>query len=618
MKLERVDIHNFRSINETKCIVSNQVTVLAGRNETGKTNILEAISLLNSLKEFKDQDKPKDRADLEPGIHFTFTIEKSDFEFIEKSIIESQPNFLTFFNSMSKAPTDIIVTRKFNSENRLFKGGYFDYYSKVYNSSLLMILDELNTFIESLKSKKIDNNIIEMLSVTKPIEEKRINVKIEYLNQLNDSAILSLSEIKSIKECFQDFKDIIRMFELLHEKTGIVIPKVVLFDSFEDILPHQISIKQLIETKPHTKVQRIVMDLIKLAGINISEIGNYDVQKLTSILRKASKISSEDFGSHWNQEDIEIDIDVKGDSFLIWIKDKDDDYTFKPNQRSKGLQWFLNFFLRLQSQGEDERKIILIDEPGSYLHPKAQDDVLKFLEKLSEKNQIIFTTHSPFLIDTKKLTNVRLVTKPDLEKGTKIENNFNANSDRDTLTPIITAIGLDLSKGIEFASKWNILLEGVSDYHYLQSILEYLQKTEKYEFPNDEIRFIPSIGHTQISHILSILHGWGLGYVVLLDKKGTNRTYKVMKKDGIDDDLIMFVSNKPNESIEDLFTKTDTDKYKIKDFENKKDSLSKSIISKQFAEDTNKQSFTLNKTTITNFRNIFDKIKQKINQLENQ
>ena len=91
--------------------------------------------------------------------------------------------------------------------------------------------------------------------------------------------------------------------------------------------------------------------------------------------------------------------------------------------------------------------IILLDEPGPYLHPKAQNDILKALEILATSDQIIFTTHSPYLINPNTLERVRLVRR-DSKNCTVIQNQVHAAriGDNEVYTPIMTAIGLDLSK----------------------------------------------------------------------------------------------------------------------------------------------------------------------------
>jgi len=103
---------------------------------------------------------------------------------------------------------------------------------------------------------------------------------------------------------------------------------------------------------------------------------------------------------------------------------------------------------------ENIPNIILIDEPGLFLHAKAQEDVLSKLEDSAKKVQLIFATHSPYLLEADKLNRIRLIyhTKT---YGTRIENKVHALADKETLTPILTAIGLELNAGIASLDKVN-------------------------------------------------------------------------------------------------------------------------------------------------------------------
>ena len=144
--------------------------------------------------------------------------------------------------------------------------------------------------------------------------------------------------------------------------------------------------------------------------------------------------------------------------------------------------------------------MILIDEPGLYLHSKAQKDVLKVFEILSDESQVIISTHSPYLIDAQRLDRVRLILKDD-QTGTRIENKIHKDADTETLTPIMTAIGLDLSSDFSIAGKKNVLLEGISDYYFMQALRE--------QTKGNKANFIPCVGATKIPQLASLLIGWG-------------------------------------------------------------------------------------------------------------
>ena len=229
-------------------------------------------------------------------------------------------------------------------------------------------------------------------------------------------------------------------------------------------------------------------------------------------------------------------------------------------------------------------------------------------EELSKGNTLIFTTHSPYLIDPDKLNNVRLIIKN--RSNTEIINNFNNGfkADEDTLTPIITAIGLDLSRGIGFTKQKNVIVEGVSDYYYLQGILLGLEKSKKYKFPKD-VGFIPCIGHTKSLTIASILTGWELNdFIVLLDKKGTKDTKKKLEKDGIPENRILFAGKEKNDLIEEMFSQGDLDKYNLKS-----DDQSKSIIAKLFFNKMVSEEIQLSEETYNNFIGLLDNIQKAMN-----
>lgn len=264
------------------------------------------------------------------------------------------------------------------------------------------------------------------------------------------------------------------------------------------------------------------------------------------------------------------------------------------------------FLARLKAQGSEQNNLILIDEPALFLHAKAQKDVLSLLEEIaSDNNQVVFSTHSPFLIDTDKLNRIRLVTKDKTSKITLLENNFNKNADIETIAPIVAAIGLDISQGIIFSKKHNLVVEGTSDYYYLQAMRKYLVDNTEYNFPHD-MAFIPCVGESKITSVISLLVGYGLDYKVLLDEKGTRHTRNKLHAEGLDDKIIT-AGTASDESIEDLFSEKDRENYITSQGD-----LSKTLISKIFYEKVEKgEHKTFTQRTLNAFIKLLDNIKPK-------
>ena len=209
------------------------------------------------------------------------------------------------------------------------------------------------------------------------------------------------------------------------------------------------------------------------------------------------------------------------------------------------------------------------------------------------------------MIDPSKLGRLRLVTFNSKEKEIEL-NDFNAKADLETLTPIITAIGLDITKGLSFPNKKNIIVEGVSDYYYLQAILHYFKSKEKYEFPQD-LAFIPCVGNTNVGTVASLLEGYGFDYKILLDLKGTTKTKNALIRDGVSESKIISVGKIETDSIEELFDDEDQKQFHLKDSEK-----SKTIISRKFHDQiTEKKSkVKLSVKTVENFKQILNKLKK--------
>lgn len=143
------------------------------------------------------------------------------------------------------------------------------------------------------------------------------------------------------------------------------------------------------------------------------------------------------------------------------------------DERSTGFVWFFSFLVML-SQMQDrygDRLVILLDEPGLSLHGKAQQDLLRYMkERLLPTYQVIYTTHSPFMIDAEDLLSVRMVEDQVGSQGeilgTKVSERV-LSADGDTILPLRAALGYDITQAL-FVGEHSLLVEGPSDLLYLQ------------------------------------------------------------------------------------------------------------------------------------------------------
>lgn len=238
------------------------------------------------------------------------------------------------------------------------------------------------------------------------------------------------------------------------------------------------------------------------------------------------------------------------------MRDQGDQF---PEQRSKGFQWFLSFYLRLAAaqKESDVAQFLLIDEPGSYLHARAQRDILDLFEsRIAPYEQVLYTTHSPYLLPGDKLHRVRVVIK-NVVGGTRVLDRLTHPAIRgdefaDTLSPILTSLGLDVREALSFVKPHNLIVEGITDHWYLTRWAAEL-KPELFT----SVNVFPAFGAKTIPLFASLFTGWGLPFVVLVDRdnEGEKTKAHLDKHLGVPPDQV--VQPKDAITIEDLFSTED-------------------------------------------------------------
>jgi len=298
------------------------------------------------------------------------------------------------------------------------------------------------------------------------------------------------------------------------------VPYFTYFDTFKDELPREVSIQSVVvattaesRKTAYDALPTTVKDFLTLAEIDVdylSKVANDDRQLGNYLRNKAANITGH-FLHYWKQRtDAEETVSLRahpkrktsGELFLsFYVNDGVDQY---PDQRSRGFLWFLSFFLRLTSTNLNETEmpsLVLIDEPGTYLHSKAQKDVLSLLDDwIAKTHWVVYTTHSPYLLPADKLYRVRLVGKQK-GKGTFIADRLTdarlkGSSFSDALSPVLTSIGLDLNQSFNLVQKKNVITEGISDFYFLHAwnnLLNLGALTDVSIFPGTSASTVPTL-----------------------------------------------------------------------------------------------------------------------------
>ena len=186
------------------------------------------------------------------------------------------------------------------------------------------------------------------------------------------------------------------------------------------------------------------------------------------------------------------------------------------DQRSAGFQWLVSFFVVFFAEAVDkhENAILLLDEPGLSLHGLRQRDFRETLSRLSESNQTIYSTHSPFLVGPNELDRVRVVEMRDRKEGTCVHTTVTA-SDPAALLPLQEALGYDLAQSL-FVQKRNLVLEGLTDYWYVEAAAQLLADAGEIKL-NTKIALLPASSAGKVVYFATILHANQLKVAALLD-----------------------------------------------------------------------------------------------------
>lgn len=575
MKLIRFRVTNFRSIKDSTWIDCSDVTNIIGINEAGKSNALLAlwkfnptdkaeINLLEDLPR-NEYSSLKNSCQELPFIEVIFRLEDDDellkklikitgrrkeelseihikrfysgeysYEFPHEETITELPSkeFTTFIEEKINAISKISIESKVEK-----------HYKATVESILNCYIDELQQIV------MIDKNLLqEFISNTENTGAKP-SAKSEIQPIVNDV-------LKYFREQMELLSRLQIRCDEVWQQVFSLMPNFVYYSNYGNLdteiyLPHVIDnlerndITGVVAAKVRTL--KVLFDFIGLNPKEILELGNDsanlsqdEIEKFnkkkeerTVLLNSASSKLTKEFKQWWKQGNYVFDLRADGKFFKIWVSDEKRPEKVVLEARSTGLQWFLSFYLVFLTQTKTNLKntIILLDEAGLSLHPLAQKDLLAFFKNLATTNQIIHTTHSPFLVDTNNIDSVKIA-YIDNDGYTVISNDLRDNSDpkRDTsVYAVHAALGLSVSD-IMLNGCQPVIVEGTSDQYYLNAIKTYLIASGLFK-PSKDIVFMPAGGVKGVSAIASIVSAKGeLPYVIIDgDTSGTSFKDKLKK-----------------------------------------------------------------------------------------
>lgn len=581
MRAIRFRVQNFRNIDDSDWIALEKVTAFVGRNESGKTSLLKALHKFNpATPEAYDAQRefPRDRYTrdyISNGSNGEeWPVCSVEFEIPEKLQIEIGK----LLEEDEKPPEKVTVTRYYDGSLEL------EYVPELEEKPLSPepVLTALDAFAKSARRleapdadqeeatveqrKEMVNWAAEWRDDLKDKDDLRGNEEAEELSRLRDEVeTWSNPQTADMIEILQDVvtpvldaANELSVLDQIEEMITSNFPVLIYFENY-GILDSAIWLSRFLEdleqNATHSRV-RTVNAMFKHVGLSprdIAELGDGEARRMQEqgyeptpdqiatdqqhIEERAIKLNSasidisERFSEWWSQRRHKIRYHADGDYFRIWITDdRRQDVEIELEARSKGFQWFFSFYLVFLVESDDGHKdaILLLDEPGLHLHPTAQQELIAFFEKLSETNQLAYTTHSPFLIDGEHLHRIRPVKEDDTGHSRITAETW--PEDRETIFPLQAAAGYAMIGGL-FQHRKNVLVEGITDFYYLQALSQQCAISDRPSLP-DDIYIVFCGGTKNVGWIASLFLSEKVRPLVLLDgdEAGQARRNALMKE----------------------------------------------------------------------------------------
>lgn len=577
MKLKQFRIQNYRSITDSGLIHVGQLTSLLGRNESGKSNLLRALHSLNPSDGFKALSKVKDFprhrrleecSDTTPVVATLWELDDADRTELGK------------LWARGGTATAVRIGRAYGDRRTV---GFDGVSAQEFDAAA--IKSKVRKIVPAVKAKaaKLDEQVRTVLEAAADKFDADVAPSADALAWANKAkpALAALRQALATADAeLTDTQDahVVELEDLANTIAGDIegeknarqwaiaqMPVFTYLEEYPELNGHQ-NIAEFLQRKEQNQQTPADVNfekMCKVAGLRPEELqsllGQKEHETRNQLANRASAVITSEIRRLWKDRPLKVRFDTDAEHINTFVSDPNAtfDVEVNLNERSRGFQWFFSFYVTFAADtkgGAAEDAILLLDEPGLYLHAKSQRDLLNHFEA-DFKNQILYTTHSPFMVPTHRLDTVRTVSIAE-EVGTTVSND--PSGDARTLFPLQAALGYDLAQSL-FIGPNNLVVEGVTDYWALSSISEYLNSNGGGGLRGD-ITITPAGGAQKIPYMVALLSSEQLNVLALLDHEKDAKTTRdeLVKSKLISDKNVIFIadafgSSPPKEAdMEDL------------------------------------------------------------------
>ncbi len=543
MKYKSFRIKNYKAIKDLTIEVDKpKLTPIIGLNETGKSSILQAMFSFDYTNddqyngEFVNISYIKNKFDNKslPEI-------EAEIENIDTNIIIE--NTLSYF--MEEKKEEFFIMSRYSKENGFREKEYLKPIKELILTKLKKIFSNSYNTLKIKRTFNIGNPYYTLENINFETIDEKINTNGYYNEEIN--IYCGLSEFR----------------EIVIKSIVYDLPNIIYIDDFKDIIPEEI--------KKGSQWYPYIEEIFKKNNENIDKFSKYDLPDRQTVLADIKDNLNESLSQLWDKMHIsqtirnefrtlDIDLRFENNIFQFLVVDlrekrengKSREVVFPINMRSKGFQWFFNFFIKMKynwkhTDDEDYESIILLDEPGVYLHTTFQSELVKVLRDLSKNNIIFYTTHLENMVNPKvvKIAEINVAKRNNeivtIEKITKIDDNKNLGE----ITPIINALKIDNFPLVHYNEKI-IITEGMTDKIFLNLLQEA-------ELLDKSIKIIPGSGVSNLGTLISLSIGITSKYVVIFDNDKAGREhFENYKKNFGNEESKKWILHKLAEKKEDI------------------------------------------------------------------
>ena len=546
MRLRRFRIRAFRCIHDSGDVTVGDLAAFVGRNESGKTTILQGLILLNRDEIVSDLDlcdemveELKSEIKVAEGV---FELNEHEREFVKEK-----------FPSLDIKRLKIFRTNKNPEIQYDFEDGKIGEEQNTNLRSWQSITSDLQNFIDTIPNhiqEQLDTDFFQLSSPPKTIGgfKKDLQIFDESIKSVaseEEEVISEWNELyPKILENSDGFLNTSERLELEEFIKDNLHPRIVYFSDYKKILGNINLQDYLHGVKSSTggnveyveEFDRVetVRNLFYLAELELDKLEEYQnsPSKLIKLLNQASKKLTSRLNPAWKGEPIHVELRFNpGNIMSVIISDVHRDGTITNtgllNRRAEGFKWTFSFIINFAAEtqrSELKEAILLLDEPARNLHPTQQRGISDMLKNLAGTNQVLYATHSPFMIFDYTPGNLLVV---ELERKNHLSKIYYEywKADDATLIPILYGLSRGLvestvDREIGSNSRPIIIVETMSDTMYLNAFDKFLQD------PNismNPLNVIPAYNKNSVLPLAIFYRDHGYNTFILLDNDNESK-----------------------------------------------------------------------------------------------